>query len=187
LRQDPDIILVGEMRDHGTVETGLRAAMTGHLVLSTLHTNDAVSTPIRLLDMGAPRFMVAMSLQVVVAQRLVRMICETCSATHTLSAFEREWLKAELGERVGEFRFMRGNGCPQCNGTGYTGRSGVYEMLEMTQPLVEAANQGDPRDFVSAARKQMAGNTMRRHAVMLAVNGKSTVEEAMRISNQMDE
>ena len=86
LRQDPDVILVGEMRDRETVETGLRAAMTGHMVLSTLHTNDAVTTPVRLLDMGAPRYMVALSLQMVLAQRLVRLICESCAEAHTLRA-----------------------------------------------------------------------------------------------------
>ena len=82
LRQDPDIILIGEMRDQETAEIGMRAAMTGHLVLSTLHTNDAITTPIRLLDMGVPRYMVALSIQMVLAQRLVRVICENCSAPH---------------------------------------------------------------------------------------------------------
>ena len=95
------MILVGEMRDQETVEVGLRAAMTGHMVLSTLHTNDAISTPIRLLDMGAPRYMVAMSLHLVLAQRLVRMICESCIENHQLLASEREWLHHELGDQRG--------------------------------------------------------------------------------------
>src|SRR5450759_1688365 len=100
LRQDPDIVLVGEMRDQETAQIGLRAAMTGHLVLSTLHTNDAVSTPLRLMDMGVPRYMVAASLQVVLAQRLVRLICESCATEYELKPTEREWLKAELGDTV---------------------------------------------------------------------------------------
>jgi MSHA biogenesis protein MshE len=98
LRQDPDIVLVGEMRDQETAQIGLRAAMTGHLVLSTLHTNDAASTPLRLMDMGVPRYMVGGSLQAVLAQRLVRVICESCSRPTSRPAPERAWLRAELGD-----------------------------------------------------------------------------------------
>jgi MSHA biogenesis protein MshE len=187
LRQDPDVILVGEMRDQETVETGLRAAMTGHMVLSTLHTNDALSTPIRLLDMGAPRYMVAMSLHLVLAQRLVRMVCESCMREAPLLPSEHEWLRHELGDRVDGFKYVRGVGCSQCNSTGYLGRSGVYEMLEMTRPVVEAANSGDIRLFMDAARREMAGSTLRRHASMLAAQGRTTVEEAMRVSSQFED
>ena len=187
LRQDPDVILVGEMRDQDTVETGLRAAMTGHMVFSTLHTNDAVSTPIRLLDMGAPRYMVAMSLQVVLAQRLLRMICESCGEETQLSPQEHEWMRHAIGDRVDSSQYRKGRGCTQCNGTGYLGRSGVYEMLEMTRPVVEAANQSDPNIFIRAARKQMEGHTLKNHAVELVVQGKTTVDEAMRISTQLDD
>ncbi|MCW5603035.1 MAG: Flp pilus assembly complex ATPase component TadA [Burkholderiales bacterium] len=187
LRQDPDVILVGEMRDQETVETGLRAAMTGHMVFSTLHTNDAITTPIRLLDMGAPRYMVALSLQLVVAQRLVRVICEGCVQDYTPLPGEHEWLRSELGDRVDDHRYKRGKGCTRCNGTGYVGRTGVYEMLEMTAPVVEAANSGDPVLFVRAAREQMAGNTLKHQAVLHVVAGRTTVEEAMRISNQFED
>jgi MSHA biogenesis protein MshE len=186
LRQDPDVILVGEMRDQGTVETGLRAAMTGHLVLSTLHTNDAVSTPIRLLDMGAPRYMVAMSLQVVVAQRLVRIICESCAQTNELLANEHEWMRNSIGAAADGRTYLKGRGCSQCNGTGYLGRTGVYEMLEMTRPVVEAANQPEPARFVEAARAQMAGRMLTDHAVQLVIGGRTTVEEAMRVSTQLE-
>ena len=187
LRQDPDIILVGEMRDQETAETGLRAAMTGHLVLSTLHTNDAITTPIRLLDMGAPRYMVALSLQMVLAQRLVRLICESCAETYTLLPGEHEWLAQELGAKVDNYRYVKGKGCSHCNGTGYLGRTGVYEMLEMTKPVVEAANQEDPAAFVEVARREMANSTLRAHAVQLVIDGKTTVEEAMRINNQFED
>ncbi|MFN7085109.1 MAG: GspE/PulE family protein [Burkholderiales bacterium] len=187
LRQDPDIILVGEMRDRDTVETGLRAALTGHLVLSTLHTNDAVSTPVRLLDMGAPRYMVALSLQMVIAQRLVRVICESCARPYTLRPNEHEWLKLELGERVDSFSYLRGQGCSHCNGTGYLGRTGVYEMLEMTKPVVEAANQPDPNVFIAAGRRQMDGKTLRHHAAQLVAQGRTTVYEAMRVSSQFED
>ena len=187
LRQDPDVILVGEMRDQETVETGLRAAMTGHVVFSTLHTNDAVTTPVRLFDMGAARYMVALSLQLVIAQRLVRVICESCSQPHQLLPREREWLRTELREAVDQHRYLRGRGCSHCNGTGYQGRTGVYEMLEMTNEVVEATNSGDVQRFVRAAREQMAGNTLRRHAVSLVAAGRTTPEEGMRISHQVDE
>ena len=187
LRQDPDVILVGEMRDQETAQIGLRAAMTGHLVLSTLHTNDAESTPIRLLDMGVPRYMVATSLQVVLAQRLVRVICESCTEAYALRPNEHEFLKFELGEGVDQHAYMHGRGCSRCNGTGYQGRVGVYEMLEMNEHLVDAISHHDPAHFVKTARQQMAGETLRRHAVALVIAGKTSVAEAMRISNQFED
>jgi len=187
LRQDPDVILVGEMRDQGTVETGLRAAMTGHLVLSTLHTNDAVSTPIRLLDMGAPAYMVAMSLQLVLAQRLVRLVCEGCARPHTLSPQEHAWLRQDLGDRVDAHAYRKGAGCHSCNDTGYVGRTGVYEMLEMTRPVVEAANRQDPALFVEVARRQMGRQTLRHAAVDLVAAGRTTVEEAMKACSEFED
>ncbi|BBN89931.1 MAG: GspE/PulE family protein [Pseudomonadota bacterium] len=187
LRQDPDIILVGEMRDQMTAEIGMRAAMTGHLVLSTLHTNDAISTPIRLLDMGVPRYMVALSLQLVLAQRLVRVICDSCAAPHVPEPHEREWLRYELGEQLDGHHFKKGTGCPHCGGTGYQGRTGVWEMLEMTSEVVEATNQDDPSIFMQAARKQMGGNTLRRDAVRLARQGRTTIDEAMRVASQTED
>jgi MSHA biogenesis protein MshE len=187
LRQDPDVVLVGEIRDRETAQIALSAAMTGHLVLSTLHTNDAVSTPIRLLDMGVPPFMVASSLQAVLAQRLVRVICESCIDPYELKPTEREWLKAELHDTVDQRKYFHGRGCTHCNGTGYLGRTGVYEMLEVTQAVAEAANSQNPAQFLKVAQAQMAGQTLRRHAVALAVAGKTTVAEAMRISNQLEE
>lgn len=187
LRQDPDIILVGEMRDQDTAEIGMRAAMTGHLVLSTLHTNDALSTPIRLLDMGVPRYMVALSIQMVLAQRLLRVICENCAAPHELLPHEREWLRFELGDAIDGHRFRRGRGCAHCSNTGYQGRQAVYEFLEMSSALVEAINHGDPNEFIQAGREQMAGNTLRRDAVRLAVEGRTTVDESMRVSSQFEE
>jgi MSHA biogenesis protein MshE len=185
LRQDPDIILVGEMRDQETAEVGLRAAMTGHMVLSTLHTNDALSTPIRLLDMGAPRYMVAMSLHLVLAQRLVRMVCESCAEPYQPLPGEFEWLRHELSDAAEGERYVRGAGCSQCNATGYLGRTGVYEMLEMTRPVVHAANSGDIGGFMESARRQMSGHTLRRHATQLAAEGRTTVEEAMKVSSQI--
>ena len=187
LRQDPDIVLVGEMRDQTTAEIGMRAAITGHMVLSTLHTNDVISTPIRLLDMGVPRYMVALSLQLVLAQRLVRVICENCSEPHTPAPHEHEWLRYELGDTVDQRKYYRGRGCAHCGGTGYSGRTGVFEMLEMTNDVVEAINSDDSGVFLQAARRQMAGETLRRDAVRLVIKGRTTIDEAMRISNQFED
>ena len=187
LRQDPDIVLVGEMRDQETAQIGLRAAMTGHLVLSTLHTNDAASTPLRLMDMGVPRYMVGSSLQAVLAQRLVRVICESCTTPYVPTPTEAEWLRMELGELVDRTQYHHGKGCSHCNGMGYRGRTGVYELLEMTREVVDAANHHDPSHFLKAANAEMAGETLRRHAVQLVVQGRTTISEAMRISNQNEE
>jgi len=187
LRQDPDIVLVGEMRDQETAQIGLRAAMTGHLVLSTLHTNDAASTPLRLMDMGVPRYMVGGSLQAVLAQRLVRVICESCSTPYQPSPLEANWLRAELGERAATTSFFHGKGCSHCNGTGFRGRTGVYELLEMTRAVTEAANHPDPSHFLKVAHAEMGGETLRRHGVSLAVQGRTTIAEAMRISNQYED
>lgn len=187
LRQDPDIVLIGEMRDQETAEIGMRAAMTGHLVLSTLHTNDAISTPIRLLDMGVPRYMVALSVHMVVAQRLVRVICSNCSEAYTPTPAEHEWLRYELGDGVDSQTYRHGRGCSHCANTGYQGRTGVYEFLEMNDAVVEAINHDDPGEFMRVARQQMAGETLRRDAVRLIVAGRTTVAEGMRISNQFEE
>ena len=187
LRQDPDVILVGEMRDQETAQIGLRAAMTGHLVLSTLHTNDAVGTPIRMMDMGVPRYMVAMSVLAVIAQRLVRLVCNQCAEAYTPDAFEQVWLQFELGDKVTQHHYVRGKGCTVCNGTGYHGRVGVYELLEMDNELIDAASHQDPHHFIKLARQRMAGKTLRKSAVDLVTNKRTTVSEAMRISNQFEE
>ncbi|HYC49039.1 MAG TPA: GspE/PulE family protein [Burkholderiales bacterium] len=186
LRQDPDILLLGEMRDQETVETGLRAAMTGHMVLSTLHTNDAATTPIRLLDMGAPRYMVAYSLQLVLAQRLVRLTCDSCAEPYEPLPGERAWLDQALRNGPQE-RYLRGKGCPNCNNTGFLGRTGVYEMLELTRPVIEAIHGEDPAVFMQAAIREIGVNTLSAHAAALAAAGRTTPQEAMRISTPMED
>jgi MSHA biogenesis protein MshE len=185
LRQDPDVILVGEMRDAETAEIGLRAAITGHLVLSTLHTRDAISTPFRLLDMGVPAFMVSTSLQGVIAQRLVRLNCRECSAAHTATPQEQNWLTGMLA--AGDtLQPKRGLGCSVCNGTGYTGRQGVYELFEMDAVLTQLASKADPGDFMRAARDRMKGQTMPYHALELVRQGRTSLAEAMRIGFEID-
>ncbi|MGA7179006.1 MAG: GspE/PulE family protein [Thiobacillaceae bacterium] len=185
LRQDPDVVLVGEMRDAETAQIGLRAALTGHLVFSTLHTNDAASTPVRLLDMGTPRYMVATALQAVIAQRLVRMVCPHCTTPHNLTTSETSWLESiGMSDTSG---FSEGAGCQQCNHTGYHGRMAVYEMLEMNPVLAHAANQPDPEDFLAAARQSMGGQTLGHNALALARSGITSLAEAVRVSNQADD
>lgn len=186
LRQDPDVILVGEMRDAETAEIGLRAAITGHLVLSTLHTRDAISTPFRLLDMGVPAFMVATSLQAVIAQRLIRLNCEECAEPHEPSAQEQGWLAGMMDANQVVVP-KRGRGCSACNGTGYAGRQGVYELLEMDATLTQAATRSDPAAFLAAARERMKGHTLAFHAFELVRLGKTSLAEAMRVGFDVDD
>jgi len=180
LRQDPDVILVGEVRDTETAQIGLRAAITGHMVLSTLHVREAASVPVRLLDMAVPRYMVATALQAVIAQRLVRLICERCTKPHVPTAQEERFLELEWPGQTGEFK--QGAGCNHCNGSGYRGRVGVYEMLEMTPRLVEAVAKEDMTAFMRAAGEEMAGHSFVQHAAALAASGRITLSEAMSIS-----
>jgi MSHA biogenesis protein MshE len=190
LRQDPDVILVGEIRDPETAEIGLRAAVTGHMVLSSLHTRDATSAPFRLLDMGVPAFMVASSLQGVIAQRLLRRNCENCAEPHEPTAQEGAWLLAMTGGSAADGkplqRSLRGRGCSTCNGTGCSGRLGVYEMLELDAPMAAAATQADPATFKRLAAEKLRGHTMVHHAFELVRQGRVSVAEAMRLSGDAD-
>ncbi|MFN3593342.1 MAG: GspE/PulE family protein [Thiobacillaceae bacterium] len=183
LRQDPDVVLVGEMRDTETAQIGLRAAITGHLVFSTLHTNDAASTPVRLIDMGAPRFMVATALQAVLAQRLVRRICPNCARPYMPTPTERQWIAAMGHQGQQDWRF--GSGCSHCHHTGYQGRLAVHELLEMTPELALAANHDDPKTFLQAAHAALAGRTLGHQALRLAAAGQTTLQEAMRIGYEV--
>ncbi|MEZ0287557.1 MAG: GspE/PulE family protein, partial [Methylophilus sp.] len=186
LRQDPDIVLVGEMRDEETAQTGLRASMTGHLVLSTLHTNDASTAPVRLIDMGVPRFMVAMSLLGVMAQRLVRLICPHCAVDHSPNENETVWLRQVLPQEEIPALFKHGKGCQHCNRTGYLGRIGLYELLEMTNELAMAANMPDTNIFIQKAREKLKGKTLKDQSLQLALQGKTTLDEIMRVDNQFE-
>lgn len=187
LRQDPDVILIGEMRDQETAEIGLRAAMTGHLVLSTLHTNDAVSTANRLIDMGAPGYLVASSLDAVLAQRLVRRVCPSCARPYTPDAHERAWLSSmpELNLAEGGQGFRRGAGCMQCNNTGYNGRMGVFELLEIDDILADALRRADASAFHREALSRPGFRTLTQNALDLAARGLTTLEEVVRIGGEI--
>ena len=186
LRQDPDVILVGEMRDPETAQIALRAAMTGHLVLSTLHTNDAASTPVRLLDMGVPAFMVATSVQGVLAQRLIRHVCKQCKAPHSPTPQERVWLGQTNADVPLEAAYFAGAGCDRCHNTGYAGRQAIHELLEINATLADSLANNQPAQFVKAARASLAGHTLRDHALALARKGVTSLAEAMRVSAQDD-
>ncbi|MCK2125203.1 Flp pilus assembly complex ATPase component TadA [Thauera aromatica] len=187
LRQDPDIILVGEMRDRETAEIGLRAAMTGHLVLSTLHTNDAVSTANRLIDMGAPGYLVATSLDAVLAQRLVRRVCPNCAEAHRPDAHELAWLRSTMPAlELPADGFRRGAGCMQCNNGGYKGRMGVFELLEIDDALADALRRSDTAAFHRLALGRPAYRTLAQNALELAARGLTTLEEVVRIGGEID-
>ncbi len=187
LRQDPDILLVGEIRDQETAQIAVRAAMTGHLVLSTVHTNDAVSTPARLLDMGVPGYMLASTLLAVVAQRLLRLNCRYCIEPYTPRMEEMEWVKHYLDGEIAQPKFQHGKGCPRCNGVGYLGRTGVFEMVEMTAPLAAAIRRGDAQQFERVAREQVRGGSVGRRALDLVLAGETTVSEAMQVATSAED
>jgi len=186
LRLDPDIMLVGEMRDRETGEIALRAALTGHLVLSTLHTNDAVSTAMRLVDMGLEPYLVAASTQAILAQRLVRQLCTNCRAPKQLAPSERSWVQSILGEHADLDGFHEGSGCNQCNHTGYNGRIGVYELLEIDYTLADALRRNDPAEFESAARRQAGYRPLVENALDYAREGITSLAEAMRLSGVVE-
>ncbi|PNH85816.1 MSHA biogenesis protein MshE [Vibrio diazotrophicus] len=178
LRQDPDIILIGEMRDQETVEIGLRAALTGHLVLSTLHTNDAVETALRLIDMGAPGYLVASAVRAVIAQRLVRKVCPDCKTHDELDEAQKQWLAVRFPNQVNS-PFVHGRGCQNCNLTGYKGRIGVFEMLELEHHMMDALRADDSIGFAKAARASENYKPLLASAMELAVKGIVSIDEVM--------
>ncbi len=188
LRQDPDILLVGEIRDQETAEIALRASMTGHLVLSTLHTNDAVTSAMRLLDLGVDGYLAAASLRAVVAQRLVRRICEHCVNDEQPEAQDMILLEAMLGaERLAGIQFKKGHGCQKCNQTGYSGRVGVFELLEINEPMADALRRNDSSRFTKAAMASPDFKPLIYVALDYAAQGVTTLEEVFRVSEQIDE
>jgi len=187
LRQDPDIVLVGEMRDQETVSIGVRAAMTGHMVMSTLHTNDAVSSAIRLADMGVEPYMVASALRGILAQRLIRKICEECRAPATPDIRQKLWLQNMVGGKFENAHFHKGTGCYHCNNTGYKGRIGVYEWLELDDQMLIALRDQDHNGFIKAARANPNFKTMEELALEYAQAGITDLEEVFRISVDLDD
>lgn len=188
LRQDPDILLVGEIRDAESAEIALRASMTGHMVLSTLHTNDAVTSALRLMDIGVDGYLVATALKAIVAQRLVRRICTSCIQPYTPDANEQQLLATiGKGRDFSNVPFKQGAGCPHCHNTGYRGRIGIFEMLELNQAMAEALRMNDINAFTRAAYAVPNFVTLSEAALGYALEGTTTLEEVMTISAQIDD
>jgi MSHA biogenesis protein MshE len=188
LRQDPDIILVGEMRDRETVEIGLRGAMTGHFVFSTLHTINAVASVNRLLDMGAPGYMIAAAVHGVVAQRLVRRVCTDCAQATAPTVHQLAWLSTcRPGLESERHTFMAGAGCTYCNLTGYRGRVAVYEILEIDRRLADAVRRGDLTGFAQAARSSHGYVPLAQGAIDFALSGVTSLAEAMAVGSGLEE
>lgn len=183
LRQDPDIVLVGEMRDEETCDIAIRAALTGHLVLSTLHTNNAVSTVIRLFEIGARGFAVASSLIGVVAQRLVRKICPNCVEPHTPDVQEQAWIDG-MSPDLASVPYHRGVGCAQCFQTGYAGRQAVAEILEIDTELARNIRREDSGGFEEAAIANPAYIPLALRGLILASQGRTTLSEAMQLAGE---
>jgi MSHA biogenesis protein MshE len=188
LRHDPDIVLVGEMRDQETVEIGLRAAMTGHLVFSTLHTQNAVSAVSRLLDMGAQGYLIASALDGVLAQRLVRKICDNCAQPAAAGVHQAAWLSRYLpADEVGKLKFAEGAGCTYCNMTGYRGRVGVYELLEVNPAIADAIRRSDLTELERLVASLPAFVPLVRGAIKLAVDRITSLDEVMKSTSGLEE
>ena len=181
LRQDPDVILVGETRDLETAQIAVRAALTGHLVFSTLHTNDCPSTIARLVDMGIPPFLVASSLQLIVAQRLGRKVCKDCREPY---AADEDSL-APYGHQpqgVGKVQLYKGKGCPLCNFTGMKGRVAFYEIMPITQELRDMILKQAPTAELRAAAQAQGMKTLRQAGLLKVLDGVTTVDEVLRVT-----
>ena len=187
LRQDPDVVMIGEMRDQETAEIALRSAMTGHLVFSTLHTNNAAASAARLLDMGAEGFLVATALSAVLAQRLIRQLCSACAEPHKLTSQEKMWLRANAGESAEFLDFQKPSGCPRCNGTGYKGRTGIYELLELDEAMADALRRNDTQGYIEAALQTRGFRPLSMCALEYASKGVTSLEEVLRIAGESED
>ncbi|GAA6153401.1 GspE/PulE family protein [Pseudoteredinibacter isoporae] len=188
LRQDPDILLVGEIRDADSAEIAMRAAMTGHLVLSTLHTNDALSSALRLVDMGVDPYLVAASLKTIIAQRLIRRVCRACSSSYEPNAAELRYIESLLGAKQQDTsRMKQGQGCASCNHTGYRGRIGIFEILDVNESMAKALRARDVDGFNQAAIEQKNFIPLGRSALAYALQGLTSLEEVMRICAMLDD
>jgi general secretion pathway protein E len=178
LRQDPDVVMIGEMRDQETAEISVQAAMTGHLVFSTLHTNDAISAIPRLLDLGIPDYLVAATLEGVLAQRLVRRLCADCREGYEPAS---ETVAIVAGRPVGRTRLLRGVGCPSCRGTGFRGRLGVFELLLITDDFRDAIASHAPRAELRTLAARGGLVPLRADGWSKVEAGLTTVEEVVRV------
>lgn len=185
LRQDPDIIMVGEIRDVETAQIAVQASLTGHLVFSTLHTNDAVGAVVRLVEMGVPAYLIANTISGVLAQRLVRTICKECREPYEPNS--------EIIRQIADrdafkgFTFMMGRGCNECMNTGYGGQTGIYELLMVTREIRELINQNADSMLITDTARRQGLRLLREDGLDKVLNGITTVEEIMRVTQDIDE
>jgi type IV pilus assembly protein PilB len=179
LRQDPDVMMIGEIRDLETAQIAVQASLTGHLVFSTLHTNDAAGAVTRLIDMNVEPYLIASTLEAVLGQRLVRTICSNCKEPFTPDdeTISRLGLKREA---VGDRPFYYGKGCNKCNGTGYKGRKGIFEYLRISDPIRDLINERRPTLFIRERARELGMRTMREDAIRNVLDGYTTVDEVLR-------
>ncbi len=183
LRQDPDIIMVGEVRDLETAQIAVKAALTGHLVLSTLHTNDAPSTVDRLINMGVEPFLLTSSINLIAAQRLVRRICDHCKEPVEASPDALINLGIDPAEISAGFSTFRGRGCSNCNQTGYRGRMAIYEVMVMNETLKELTLRGASAADLKREAVKLGLNTLRMSALQKVREGVTTIEETVRVTD----
>ena len=179
LRQDPDIIMLGEMRDLETSQIAIQASLTGHLVLSTLHTNDAPGAVTRLVDMGVEPFLISSSLMAVLAQRLVRTICKKCRTPFEPTENQLSLLNLsphDIGDKV----FYYGRGCQNCNDTGYRGRKGIFELLVITDPIRNLINERAPSVVLRQKAVELGMVTLREDGLRSIFDGATTIEEVVK-------
>jgi type IV pilus assembly protein PilB len=181
LRQDPDIIMVGEIRDFETAEIAVKSALTGHMVLSTIHTNDAPSTINRLLNMGVEPFLVASAVNLILAQRLARRICADCKEEYPVSP--QAFIDIGVPEaEVNDFTCYRGKGCGACNGTGYKGRIALYEVMPMYEEIRELVLAGASANEIKKTAIQLGVKTLRLSGITKIKEGVTTLEEVTRVT-----
>jgi general secretion pathway protein E len=181
LRQDPDVIMVGEIRDHETAHNATQAAMTGHLVFSTLHTNDAASSISRLVDLGIERFVIASTLIGSIAQRLVRRICEHCASDRYLAEEEIRALSLSVPEDK-RVKVRQGQGCAECRRTGYYGRTGIFEIFELDDAIKHLVIEGADSNVLKREAARRGMKTLRQGALQKLARGVTTVEEVFRVT-----
>lgn len=186
LRQDPDVIMVGEIRDAETALIGMRAAVTGHFVLATMHTNDALSSALRLIDMGAEGFMVAAAVKAIIGQRLVRNLCRVCIKDHTPDELEIAWLTS-VGVDPATVQCKDADGCSHCGFRGYSGRTGIYELLELNSDMVAALRLNDVARFAKAALACKSYQPLSQSVLALVQRGITSVNEALRVVGQLED
>src|SRR6185369_5985288 len=181
LRQDPDVILVGETRDLETAQISIRAALTGHLVFSTLHTNDCPSTVARLLDMGIPPFLISSSLLLILAQRLARKVCAGCKEPYEIEESSLEPY-GHLTKSTGRIQVYRGKGCDKCSGTGMKGRVALYEVMPVSQELRDLVLRSAPTAELRQKAQEQGMRTLRQSGLQKVIEGVTTVEEVLRVT-----